>query len=142
MTTLAVEHEGTGAHRPGRRPLPALSAGPVLLVATVLGAVELAMASRYGFHRDELYFIQCGRHLAWGYVDQPPLVPALARAVTAVFGASVFWLRVPSALAAVATVVLTAAIARRLGGGRSAQVLAAVAAATSAQSVATFHLLS
>lgn len=115
---------------------------PVVAVAGLMTAVELAVAGRYGFHRDELYFLQCARHLAWGYVDQPPLVPAIARVVLAIFGPSVFWLRFLPALAGGATVVTTALTARRLGGGRRAQILAAVAAAASAQDLAAFHLLS
>lgn len=118
-------------------------AWPVLAtVAGCLLAVELAVATRYGFHRDELYFLACARHLSWGYVDQPPLVPAIARVVTAVFGTSLFWMRVPSAVAGAGTVLLAGLIAREMGGGRRAQLLAAVAAATSVQGLAAFHLLS
>jgi 4-amino-4-deoxy-L-arabinose transferase-like glycosyltransferase len=104
--------------------------------------LELVVASRYGMHRDELYFLECARHLSWGYVDQPPLVPAVARLVLALFGPSVFWLRFLSALAGGGTVVMTGLTARQLGGGRQAQIIGAVAAACSAQTLATFHLLS
>jgi len=116
--------------------------GPVLATAAVMCTLELAMASRYGIHRDELYFIACARHLSWGYVDQPPLVPAVARVVLDLFGPVTFWLRVPSALAGAATVVMTGLSARQLGGGSRAQTVAAVATATSAQNLAAFHLLS
>ena len=111
-------------------------------IAAGLVALELAVAARYGFHRDELYFLACARHLAWGYVDQPPFVPVVARLATALFGASVVGLRVFPALAGGAAVVFTALMARELGGGRKAQVLAALAAATSPQVLAGFHLLS
>nr|WP_205862380.1 glycosyltransferase family 39 protein [Planosporangium thailandense] len=85
-----------------------------------------ATSTRYDYHRDELYFRELGAHPAWGYVDQPPLTPLLARASTAVFGDSVWALRLPALLSAVAAVFLLALIARALGGGRGAQALAAV----------------
>ena len=116
---------------------------PVVLgIAAAFLLVELSMSARYGFHRDELYFLACSRHLAWGYVDQPPLVPAVARLVTAVAGPSTIGLRALPALAGAATVVLVASMARELGGSRRAQVISAIAAATSAQVLAATHLLS
>ena len=129
---------------PGNPP-PELAAGawgPVGAVAGAFLVIELAVSARYGFHRDELYFLACSRHLAWGYVDQPPLVPAVAWLSTHVFGTSPVAVRVVPALAGGGTVVLSAGMARELGGGRRAQALAALAAATSAQVLAGFHLLS
>jgi len=111
-------------------------------LAAGLVAVELAVSARYGFHRDELYFLACARHLAWGYVDQPPLVPAVAWLATHLFGTSPTALRILPALAGGATVVLTVLMARELGGRRKAQVVAGLAAATSPQVVSAFHLLS
>ncbi|WP_106401690.1 ArnT family glycosyltransferase [Actinocorallia populi] len=115
---------------------------PVLTMAAVLGAVLLAFAGRYGYHRDELYFRAAGRHLDWGYPDQPPLVPLVARAVTELFGDSLFLLRAPSALLTAAGVVLAALTARELGGGRRAQLLTAGAYTVCPFIVATGHLLS
>jgi 4-amino-4-deoxy-L-arabinose transferase-like glycosyltransferase len=83
--------------------------------------------AHYGFFRDELYFIACGRHPALGYVDQPPLVPWLA-ALTQISGHSLFALRLVPALAAAALTWVTATLARGLGGDRFAQVLAAICA--------------
>ena len=114
----------------------------VLAIAGGFLPVEMTMAARYGIHRDELYFLACSRHLAWGYVDQPPLVPAVARLVTVLVGPSVAVLRVLPALAGAATVVMVASMARELGGGRRAQVIAAVSTAASAQMLAAAHLLS
>src|SRR3954469_23665641 len=113
------------------------------LAALLLGLFALLMvtANGYGFHRDELYFMEAGRHPAWGYDDQPPLTPLIARGSTALFGNTPAGLRVPSALAMVACTLLTALTARELGGGRRAQVVGALALATSAL-VFTGHLVS
>ncbi|MBV9152188.1 MAG: glycosyltransferase family 39 protein, partial [Alphaproteobacteria bacterium] len=73
-----------------------------------------------------LYFIVCGQHPDWGYVDQPPVVPLIAAGMYHLFPGSVVMLRLPSALAHAATVALAAATARRLGGGWYAQFLAAL----------------
>ena len=52
---------------------------PVLLIAGAVAALLVAVSSRYGWHRDELYFRAAGQHLAWSYVDQPPFTPCVAR---------------------------------------------------------------
>ena len=62
-----------------------LAPRPVWLVAAAVVALELAVSARYGFHRDDLYFVVAGRHAAFGYVDQPPLAPMLTRLATALF---------------------------------------------------------
>ncbi|MDQ6826763.1 MAG: glycosyltransferase family 39 protein [Candidatus Eremiobacteraeota bacterium] len=79
----------------------------------------------YGFFRDELYFIICGRHPAWGYVDQPPIVPILA-ALSQTLGQSLFALRLLPALAAGLTTFFAVEIARLLAGNRFAQVLTGI----------------
>ena len=100
----------------------------VWIVALVTAVLHLASAGRYDIFRNELYFIVCGRHPAFGYVDQPPLVPLLA-AATQLFGINVWLLRLPAVLAAAALVPLSAAFARLLGGDARAQIIAALAAA-------------
>ncbi len=122
--------------------------GPVLLVAGLMVAALLAVSGAYGFHRDELYFIVAGRHPAFGYPDQPPLTPLLSAASVAVLGLSPTAVRVLPALAMGITVILTALIARDLGGTRRAQLLAAITVALSGylsaghlDSTATFDLL-
>jgi 4-amino-4-deoxy-L-arabinose transferase-like glycosyltransferase len=93
-------------------------------------AVLMALSTRYGFQRDEVYFLDCARHLQASYVDQPVLAPLLARVSLALFGVSLPGLRLWPALAAGATVVVSGLTARELGAGRRAQLLAAVATAT------------
>jgi hypothetical protein len=100
----------------------------VWAIAAATAALHLALAGRYDVFRNELYFIICGRHPAFGYVDQPPLVPLLA-AATQLFGDNIWLLRLPAVMAAAALPPLTAALARSLGGGTISILLAAVAAA-------------
>jgi 4-amino-4-deoxy-L-arabinose transferase-like glycosyltransferase len=114
----------------------------VLAVAGVVVAALVAFASRYGYHRDELYFLAAGRHLAWAYPDQGPFTPLIARAMSAIAPGSLTVLRVPSALAAGATVLLTGQLARELGGRRRAQSLAAACAAVAVIVLFTGHTLS
>src|SRR3954452_1364540 len=78
--------------------------------------VHLLTNSRYGYFRDELYYMACGRHLAFGYVDQPPLSIALLRLSQLLFDDSLFAIRLFPALAGAGTVALTGIIARQLGG--------------------------
>jgi 4-amino-4-deoxy-L-arabinose transferase-like glycosyltransferase len=103
-------------------------------------ALLLAVSGRYGYHRDELYFLVASRHLAWGYVDQPPLTPALAGLARLLFGDWLPGLRLLPALAVGALVVVTGLIARELGGGRAVQVLAAACVAASGVTIAVGHL--
>jgi hypothetical protein len=87
----------------------------VFAVAAVQFAVLLATASRYGYHRDELYFIVAGSHPASGYPDQPPLVPLVSWAMHAI-APSLTLLRTPSAFASAATTVLAGLVAHEVGG--------------------------
>ncbi|WP_051791394.1 glycosyltransferase family 39 protein [Amycolatopsis jejuensis] len=114
---------------------------PVLAVAGLLAIPLVLTANRYGYFGDELYFLAAGRHLSWGYVDQPPLLPLLARAMDALAPGSPFVLRLPAMLAMVAGVVVAALIARELGGRRRAQVVTAATFATCTQFLAGGHYL-
>ncbi|HML00752.1 MAG TPA: glycosyltransferase family 39 protein [Acidimicrobiales bacterium] len=113
----------------------------VFAVAAALFAVLMALSNFYGFDRDELYFLDAARHLQGGYVDQPVLVPLLARVSLALFGVSLPGLRMWPALAAAATVVVAALLAREFGGGRRAQLLAATATATMPAVLGADHLM-
>ncbi|MGE5286984.1 MAG: glycosyltransferase family 39 protein [Micromonosporaceae bacterium] len=134
VQTAAPVLEGRG--RPRGTPVLAIT-----LIAAAAFAVEMAVSARYGYHRDELYFLVAGQHPAFGYVDQPPVTPLLARASAAVFGNSPEALRVLPALALAALVVITASMSRILGAGRTGQLLAALAAATCAEYLGALHLL-
>ena len=102
------------------------------MVVVWLAAIKMAMhfyaGHNYGYFVDEFYYLACARHLAWGYVDQPPLIALIAALVRTVFGESLRAIRFLPAIAGGATVLLTGLIARELGGRRLAQGLAALAA--------------
>ncbi|MBV8149179.1 MAG: glycosyltransferase family 39 protein, partial [Candidatus Eremiobacteraeota bacterium] len=100
------------------------------IVAAVVAIVHFAVAGQYDIFRNELYFIVCGRHPSFGYVDQPPLVPLLS-ALTQLGGVHVWLLRLPAVLAAIALIPLTVAFAQLLGATTRGAWLAAVAAASS-----------
>jgi 4-amino-4-deoxy-L-arabinose transferase-like glycosyltransferase len=115
---------------------------PVAGLAGTVAALLVATSGGYGPHRDELYFVQAGRHPAWGYPDQPPLTPLLARLMDELVPGSLIALRLPSSLAIGALVVLAALVAHALGGGRGAQLLAGACTGVSTIAVTTGHLLS
>lgn len=77
----------------------------------------------YGYFRDELYYIDCAKHLDWGYVDHPPLSIFLLELTRLLLGDSLFAIRLPVVLCGAAVVVLAGFITRELGGGRFAQAL-------------------
>ena len=113
----------------------------VYVVALATVGAHLAFCHRFGFYRDELYFIDCAKHLAWGYVDQPPLAPFVTW-LTAPLGYPVWGLRFfPGALAGV-TVLFGGLVARELGGRGFAQGLAALAIALAPGSVGVAYGLS
>jgi len=92
--------------------------------ALVEVVMHLFAITRYGYFRDELYYLASTAHLDWGYVDHPPLSIAMLALVRFILGDSLLAIRLVPALAGGATVVLTGLIARRLGGGSFAQALA------------------
>jgi hypothetical protein len=110
--------------------VPRLARRPVLVVAALAAAVHLAVATRYGWHRDEFYYVITGRHPAWGYVDQPPLTPLLARLAAELPG-GVLPLRVLTVACQCGVIVLAAKLAAELGGRAKAQVITAAAVAAS-----------
>ncbi len=93
------------------------------MFASVLLVVHFVMGNGYGFHRDELQFLDDARHLQWGFVAYPPLTSFFGRMAIALFGISPQVLRLPAALVNAVSLVLAGLMARELGGGRAAQVV-------------------
>ena len=98
----------------------------VVVVVALKCALTFAVAGRYGWHRDELYYAVAGLHLQGGYVEFPPATALLAALARLVFGWSLVGLRAFTILAAAGTVVVGALVARELGASRRAQTLTAV----------------
>src|ERR1044072_6867403 len=118
------------AAKPSSRRWHVLSSSAVAAIIAIAGGKLLFHCffnNRYGYFRDEFDYLACGDHLAWGYVDQPPLLPFLVRISRIVLGDSLRSIRFLPALASSLTVVLAAMIARELGGKRFALLLTALA---------------
>ena len=111
----------------------------VWVIAAAYVVLMLAVSDRYGFQQDELYFLVASHHLAFGYVDQPPLAVLLAR-TTDLFGVNPTAIRILPALAGGAIVVLAARLASLFGGGRAARVIAALAVAIAPVFLAAVHV--
>ena len=146
MNLTGETQQSPAAPRKAATPVPAAIASRapwrgIAIIAVAAFAVEMAVSARYGYVRDELYFLSAGRHLAFGYVDQPPLTPLLARAAAELGGNTLVGLRVVPALGLAALVVLTAVMSRMLGAGRTGQLLAALAAATCGEYLGAMHEL-
>ena len=109
------------------------------MIAVLLVALELAVSARYGFLQDEMYFIVAGHHLAFGYVDQPPLTPLVNR-ITGIFGVNPTAVRIVPALAGGLVVVAAAKFAALFGAGRFGRVLAALVTACTPLVLALAHL--
>ena len=93
-------------------------------VAAAKLLLQFAGIRHYGIFRDELYYLACGEHLAWGYVDQPPLIAGVAWLARHALGNSLVAIRILPALAGALVVLLTGVLAHEFGGGRFAQFLA------------------
>jgi hypothetical protein len=145
-TPLVLSHVASRAREadetrldPGRDELVRLDR-LVIVAAGATFLVLMAFAGRYGYQVDELHSLDMARHLQWSYVDVPILTPLLARASLSLFGMSLVGLRLWPALAAAATVIITGLLAREFGGGRAAQGVAAVGAATAPVLLGADHI--
>src|SRR5262245_11184072 len=122
---IAQQSPIVGSHE--NRKVWLLDAGIGAALAAVFKLlVHLYANGNYGYFVDELYYLACARHLAWGYVDQPPLIALIANISVELFGDSLQAIRFLPALAGTGKVLLTGLIARELGGRRFAQGLSAL----------------
>jgi hypothetical protein len=141
---------GPDERGPTLKELPSGAAGPlpeifpfdrrVIVVGGVVFAVLMGLSARYGFDRDELYFLDGARHLQASYVDQPVFAPLMAWVTLKLFGVSLSGLRLWPALAMWGTVVIGGLTAREFGGARRAQLLAAAGTATMPMLLSSAHL--
>ena len=111
----------------------------VYLIALGYFALHMVTAARYGYFRDALYYLACSHHLAWGYVDLPPLFPVIAWSARHTLGSSLYALMFWPALAGAGRILLIAAFARELGAKRFGVALAATLGATPAVWWVTDH---
>src|ERR671926_991769 len=103
---------------------------------------HMLVSSNYGYFRDELYYIEAGRHLSFGYVDFPPLIALVAKLLGLLAGDALWAIHVVPALATALIVLITGLMARELRGGRFAQALAALASLVAVTFLATGSLFS
>ncbi len=122
----SAAHE-TVENRPARRSDTAV----LTAIAAAFALAHILTNGQYGFHRDELQFLSDARHLDWGYVSYPPFTPFIERIALGIFGLSLIGLRLFSVLAQAAVIFVTGIMTRDLGGGRLAQIMAALAVALS-----------
>ena len=120
------------------KPRAALQA--LLVLAALLLVLHTLTNGQYGFHRDELATLDDARHLAWGFVAYPPLTPFVARVALALLGTAPAAVRFFTASAQCVVIVVAGLMARELGGGRTAQIVAALAVAVSPVSLSAGHL--
>jgi len=129
------------AARETRKPSPFTSGAAIIAYVAFARIVLYCFAGpRYGYFRDELYYLACGEHPALGYVDQPPLIGWIAWVLQHTVGTSLWALRLLPALAGTATILLAGLLARELGGRRWAMFLASLAALMAPVSLALSHL--
>ena len=118
------------------------ASGIAIVLSLALGRMILYVVAgpHYGYFRDELYYLACGEHPAWGYVDQPPLIGWMAWMLEHTIGTSIWAVRLLPALSGAVTVLLAGLLARELGGRRWSMFLASLAALIAPIALALSHL--
>ena len=112
----------------------------VACIALIRVALYLVAAPHYGYFRDELYYLACGEHPAWGYVDQPPAIAWIAWLLQHTIGTSLYAIRLLPMLADVGAIAVTAYLTQKLGGRRWAMLFAALAVLITPIFLAFSHL--
>ncbi|MGC1372736.1 MAG: glycosyltransferase family 39 protein, partial [Candidatus Sulfotelmatobacter sp.] len=131
----------TSAPRRDEKSFLASGMAIVWTIALAKLLLHIYFNNRYGYFRDEFDYIACGNHLAWGYVDQPPLIPFLTRISLAALGDSLRAIRFIPALASSLLVVQAALLAREFGGRRFALLLTAITTLIAPQYLSNGSLL-
>jgi hypothetical protein len=114
----------------------------LLGLALVDFVAHMLVSGNYGYFRDELYYIEAGSHLAFGYVDFPPLIALVAKFLGMLAGDALWAIHLVPTLATALIVLITGLVARELGGGRFAQALAALASLVAVTFLATGSIFS
>ncbi|MGB8262215.1 MAG: glycosyltransferase family 39 protein [Terracidiphilus sp.] len=109
-------------------------------MALFVVAVHTLTNSQYGFHRDELATLDDAGRLARGYVAYPPLTPLIARVGLELFGPAPAGIRLFAAIAQALALILGGLMAREMGGGRWAQIVAGASVAIAPVSVSAGFL--
>lgn len=112
----------------------------VVYLALARMALYCIAGPNYGYFRDELYYLACGEHPAWGYVDQPPLIAWVAWLLQHTIGTSIWAIRLLPALSGAATILMSGLLARELGGRRWSMFVASLAALVAPIALAISHL--
>ena len=135
-----MDQEGV---QPGRNHESFLASGMAViwLIAIAKLLLHIYFNNRYGYFRDEFDYMSCGDHLAWGYVDQPPLIPFLIHICRALLGDSLCSVRFIPAVASSLLVVQTAILAREFGGRRFALLLSGLTVVIAPQYLSNGSLL-
>jgi hypothetical protein len=116
--------------------------GVLLGLALADFVAHMLVSNNYGYFRDELYYMEAGRHLAFGYVDFPPFIAVVAKVLDVLAGDALWAIHIVPALATALIVFVTGLMARELGGGRFAQFLAAIASLAAVTFLAVGSLFS
>jgi hypothetical protein len=139
MSSAAPNHDIVAG---GHSRVAPVATGAIFGIALCKLLIHIYAGRHYGYFVDELYYLACSRHLAWGYVDQPPLIALITWITRSLLGDSLPAIRCLPAVAGAGEVALTAIITRELGGSQLAQGLAGVSVLVAPGILASDNFLS